>query len=171
MDGEANGGGTEAQDAQGSQAREQQGQAQGSEGKQPQVGGAPDYERAIAERDEKIAALEAQVADAAKSAEAADELRKQIDALKAQGESDRVDFQLRLAGVRNVKAARAVLGDYEGDVDKLKESEPWLFADKAQQAGGGASSTTGLPNAGAASDSGRTLKRWRRIAGLEDTDE
>lgn len=83
MDGEANGGGTEAQDAQGSQAREQQGQAQGSEGRQPQVGGATDYERAIAERDERIAALEAQVADAAKSAEAADELRARIAELKA----------------------------------------------------------------------------------------
>lgn len=76
---------------------------------EPQVSSSPDYERAIAERDERIAALEAQVAGAARSAEAADELRKEIAELKAQGESDRIDFQLQLAGVRNVKAARAVL--------------------------------------------------------------
>lgn len=95
---------------------------------QPQVGGAPDYERAIAERDERIAALEAQVADAAKSAEAAEELRAQIAELKAQGESDRVDFRLRLAGARNLKAARAVLADHDGDVEALVAAEPWLFS-------------------------------------------
>lgn len=52
-----------------------------------------------------------------------------IAELEARGESDRIDFQLRLASVRNVKAARAVLADHDGDVDELKESEPWLFTD------------------------------------------
>lgn len=63
--------------------------------------GAVDYERTIGERDARIAELEAQVAEAAKSAETADELQQQIAELKAQGESDRIDFQLRLAGVRS----------------------------------------------------------------------
>ena len=104
-----------------------------------------DYQAAIAERDKKIAAL--------------------VDELRAQGESDRIDFKLQLAGVRNVKAARAVLGDHAGDVDALKEAEPWLFADTpAKQQGG----KTGLPNAGAASDEGKTMKRWREIAGIAD---
>ena len=63
------------------------------------------------------------------------------------------------------KAARAVLGDHAGDVDALKEAEPWLFADTpAKQQGG----KTGLPNAGAASDEGKTMKRWREIAGIAD---
>ena len=88
-----------------------------------------DWEKAVAERDEKIAALEAQVAEAAKNAETAEQLRGEIAELKAQGESDRIDFKLQLAGVRNVKAARAVLADHGGDVDALKEAEPWLFAD------------------------------------------
>ena len=39
----------------------------------------------IAERDERIAALEQQVADAAKNAEAAEALRSEIAELKAQG--------------------------------------------------------------------------------------
>ena len=71
--------------------------------------------------------------------------------------------------MRNVKAARAVLADHGGDVDALKEAEPWLFVDTSaakQQSG-----TTGLPNAGTSSDEGKTMRRWRKIAGLDDSDE
>lgn len=128
-----------------------------------------DWEKAVAERDEKIAALEAQVAKAAKNAETAEQLRSEIAELKAQGESDRIDFRLQLAGVRNVKAARAMLGDYDGEVDALKAAEPWLFADaRTTKPQGG---KTGLPNAGTSSDEGKTMKRWRRLAGLDDSDD
>jgi len=146
------------------------------------VSGSPDWEQQIAERDEKIASLEAQVAEAAKSAESAEQLRAEIAELKAQGEFDRVDFTLQLAGARNVKAARALLGEHDGDVEALKEAEPWLFSAKVSAgakgagASGGAGGTagssaggagaTGLPNAGAATDDGRTLRHWREIAGL-----
>ena len=95
------------------QAQEDLGQQQAAQDK-PQVSGA-DWGKAVAERDEKIAALEAQVAEAAKNAEAAERLRGEIAELKAQGESDRIDFRLQLAGVRNVKAARAILADHGGD--------------------------------------------------------
>lgn len=131
---------------------------------EPQVSGV-DWEKAIAERDEKIAALEQQVADAAKNAEAAEALRGEIAELKAQGESDRIDFKLQLAGVRNIKAARAVLDNHGGDIDKLKDEEPWLFADVPTSQQGG---RTGLPNAGTSSDEGKTMKRWRKLAGLDD---
>lgn len=147
-------------------AQEDLGREQAQE-EQPQVSGV-DWEKAIAERDEKIAALEQQVADAAKNAEAAEALRGEIAELKAQGESDRIDFKLQLAGVRNVKAARAVLEDHGGDVDTLKEAEPWLFADvPAKQQGG----KTGLPNAGTSTDADKTMKRWRRLAGLDDSND
>ncbi len=127
-----------------------------------------DWEKAVAERDEKIAALEAQVAEAAKNAETAEQLRGEIAELKAQGESDRIDIKLQLAGVRNVKAARALLDDHGGDVDSLKTAEPWLFADApAKQRGG----TTGLPNAGTSTDAGKTMRRWRRLAGLDDSND
>lgn len=56
-------------------------------------------------------------------------------------------------------------------MDKLKEAEPWLFVTVGKHANGGSagsSGTTGLPNAGAASDEGKTLKHWREIAGLTD---
>ena len=113
------------------------------------------------------------MAEAAKNAETAEQLRGEIAELKAQGESDRINFKLQLAGVRNVKAARALLGDHGNDVDKLKEAESWLFEASGKHAKGGnaGSDTTGLPNAGAASDEGKTLKHWREIAGLTDDDK
>lgn len=127
-----------------------------------------DWEKTVAECDEKIAALEAQMAEAAKNAETAEQLRSEIAELKAQGESDRIDFKLQLAGVRSVKAARAVLADHGGDVDALKEAEPWLFADAPVKQQGG---KTGLPNAGTSTDSGKTMKRWRRLSGLDDSND
>lgn len=147
-----------AQDERGQQAPQEQSQVSGV-----------DWGKAIAERDGRIAELEAQVASAAKNAEAAEALRGEIAELKAQGESDRIDFQLQLAGVRNVKAARAVLADHGGDVEALKEAEPWLFADApvVKPQGG----TTGFPNAGTSTDEGKTMRLWRRLAGLDDSND
>ena len=167
MDGEQNGSQAAKQGAENEPQVEQQ---EATQGQQQEVSGA-DYEKAIAERDERIAALEAQVADAAKNAEAAEALRGEIAEVKAQAESDRIDFKLQLAGVRNVKAARALLGDHDNDIDKLKEAEPWLFAKHLAGDAGGGSGTTGLPNAGAASDEGKQLKHWRELAGLTDKED
>lgn len=44
-----------------------------------------------------------------------------------------------------MKAARAILADHGNDIDRLKEAEPWLFADAPVKQQGG---RTGLPNAG-----------------------
>lgn len=174
MDGETNGSQEAAQGAQ-DQAQQEQ-QQEGTQGTQEVTGSnsGTDWEKQIADRDARIAELEGQVAEAAKNAETAEQLRGEIAELKAQGESDRIDFKLQLAGVRNVKAARALLGDHGNDVDKLKEAEPWLFEATGKHAKGGnsgGSGTTGLPNAGAASDEGKTLKHWREIAGLTDDDD
>lgn len=174
MDGETNGSQEAAQGAQ-DQAQQEQ-QQEGTQGTQEVTGSnsGTDWEKQIADRDARIAELEGQVAEAAKNAETAEQLRGEIAELKAQGESDRIDFKLQLAGVRNVKAARALLGDHGNDVDKLKEAEPWLFEATGKHAKGGntgGSGATGLPNAGAASDEGKTLKHWREIAGLTDDDD
>lgn len=121
-------------------------QAGGQEGQQAQEGSqvaGTDYEKAIAERDGRIAEL------------------------KAQGEGERIDFALQLAGVRNVKTAKALLDDYDGDIQALKAAEQWLFSDApAKQSG-----KTGLPNAGTASDNGKVMKCWRRLAGLDDPED
>lgn len=128
-----------------------------------------DYEAALKERDERIAALEGEIAEAAKTAESAEKLRAEMDELRRRGDEERVGFELTIAGARNVKAARALLSDYDNDVDKLKAAEPWLFGTSApapMQAG-----ATGLPNAGAATDEGAQMRRWRAIAGLPEDKE
>lgn len=128
-----------------------------------------DYEAALKERDERIAALEGEIAEAAKTAESAEALRKEMDELRRRGDEERVGFELQLAGARNVKAARALLPDYDNAIDKLKAAEPWLFgAGAAAPAQAGA---TGLPNAGAATDEGAQMRRWRKIAGIDDEEE
>lgn len=125
-----------------------------------------DYEAALKERDAQIAELEKTIAEAAKTADAAKALRAEMDELRRQGDEQRIGFELQLAGVRNVKAARAPLPDHDDDIEKLKAAEPWLFGEGAPaptQTG-----ATGLPNAGAATDEGATMKRWREIAGLDE---
>lgn len=128
------------------------------------AGAAGDFERQLAERDAEISALRAQVAEAAKTAEATDALNARIQELEAKAATERVDFELRLAGCRSTRAARALLDDHKGDVGALKEAEPWLFDDGTPAPRG----VTGLPNAGAASGDEAAVKRWREIAGLED---
>lgn len=116
-----------------------------------------DYERALAERDAKIAVLEGVIAEAAKTADAAEKLCAEMDELRRQGDEQRIGFELQLAGVRNVKATRALLPDHDNDIEKLKAAEPRLFGEGAPvpaQTG-----ATGLPSAGAATDEGATMKR------------
>lgn len=125
-----------------------------------------DYEAVLAERDARIAELEGEIAEAAKTTEGAEALRREMDELRRKGAEERVGFELQIAGARNVKAARALLGDYDNDIEKLRAAEPWLFGTGA--AAPAQTGATGLPNAGAASDEGATLKRWRKIAGIED---
>ena len=173
-DGEQNGTqGTQGSQQENNQQQTSQQPQQETQQQEPQQQKAPAgvdaeaLEKQLAERDCRIAELEAQVAEASKNAETADGLREEIAALRQQGADERIEFTLMLAGCRNVKAAKAVLEDHGGDVDKLKEAEPWMFADApAKQAG-----KTGLPNAGAAADEGKTLKHWREIAGLADDDK
>lgn len=128
-----------------------------------------EYEVALRERDERIAALEGEIAEAARTAESAEKLRAEMDELRRRGDEERVGFELQIAGARNVKAARALLPDYDDDIEKLRAAEPWLFgAGAAAPAQAGA---TGLPNAGAATDEGAQMRRWRAIAGIDDEEE
>lgn len=91
-----------------------------------------------------------------------------MDQLRRRGDEERVGFELQLAGARNVKAARALLPDHDNDIEKLKAAGPWLFSASSAPAPTGA---TGLPNAGAATDEGATMRRWRGIAGLPEYKE
>lgn len=106
------------------------------------------HDREIAEKDAKIAELQAKVEEAAKTEEGRKQLQEEIAALKAEQADERTSHKLELAGCRNVKAAKALLDDYDGDVAKLKSECPYLFEeDKHKQSG----STGGKPG-GAASE-------------------
>ena len=84
------------------------------------------------------------------------ELKKELDDLKAEMAGERVAHKLEMAGCRNVKAAKALLDDYDGDVDKLKEGCPYLFEGK--KAG-----STGLKPEGGASDLDDKLDKAIRL--------
>lgn len=105
------------------------------------AGAGTNYEVLLAERDAKIAELEGAIAEAVKSAGAAEALCAEMDELRRQGEEQRVEFELAMGGARSVRAARALLDEHGWDVSKLKEAEPWLFEGAAPRQGG----KTGLP--------------------------
>lgn len=123
---------------------------------------------ALAERDVRIRELETSVAEAARTVESAEKLRAEIDELRRAGDEQRIGFELQIAGARNVKAARVLLEDHDGDVEKLKAAEPWLFESGSAGAAPAPTGKTGLPAAGASDDSSAQLKRWRKIAGLDE---
>lgn len=106
-----------------------------------------DWKRQLADRDAEIARLKETAAD------------------------EKLGYELRLAGARNVKAAKALLADFKGDIAALKAAEPWMFEAAAAPKGEEPAGKTGLSSSGAATDEGATLKRWRKIAGLDDEDK
>ena len=174
MDGEVDGTQTQGEEQQGVQGGEAAGveqsgqaeevgnEAQGVDGGDAGGTGDAEYRAALADRDKKIAELEARIADAAKTVESANALAKQIEELKAATDAERVGYELRLAGCRSVRAGRVLLAEHEGDMAALKKAEPWLF--------GGAVGTgaTGLEPAGASKGEGDEMRRWYEIAGIED---
>lgn len=151
--------------------REAEAQEPRPEGEEAEEGAGADgpegFRALIDARDRRIAELEAEVAGAAESKARADELGRRIEELKAESAEERVGYELRLAGARSVKAARAVLADYDGDIGALRAAEPWMFRQAPA-----ASGASGLEPAGAAGGSdGRALRRWERIAGVADEEE
>ena len=118
------------------------------------------YARDMEAKDAEIAKLQEQLAEAAKTEEGRKELQKQIDEMKASQADERVTYKLEMAGCKNTKAAKALLDDYDGDVDKLKEACPYLFEGKKE------SGSTGGKPAGAPSDSAKRLAEARKLAGI-----
>lgn len=85
------------------------------------------YQRDMKAKDDKIAELQAQLDEKSKTEEGRAELKDELDKLKAEMTDERVSHKLEMAGCRNVKAAKALLDDYDGDVAKLKDACPYLF--------------------------------------------
>lgn len=91
------------------------------------------YNRDIAAKDAEIADLRKQLDEAIKTEEGRKALEAKISKLEADQADERVTHKLEMAGCKSVKAAKALLEDYEGDVGKLKAEHPYLFeAEKPQ---------------------------------------
>lgn len=104
------------------------------------------YQRDIEAKDKQIAELQAQLDEKSKTEEGRAALKAELDRLKADMADERVDHKLELAGCLNAKAAKALLGDYDGDVAKLKEGCPYLFGAEKK------TGSTGLKPEGGAGD-------------------
>lgn len=129
-----------------------EGEGEGSEGDDPKDKhgkpgiNAQKYKRDMEAKDAKIAELEKQVEELSATEEGRKKLQKQIDDLKAEQAEERVSHKLEMAGCKSVKAAKALLDDFDGDVDKLKAEHSYLFDDDKHKQSG---STGGKPGGSA----------------------
>lgn len=88
------------------------------------------YQRDMKAKDDRIAELEAKLNENAKTEEGREKLQQEIADLKKEIADEHINHKLEMEKCRNLKAAKALLDDYDGDVKKLKEAEPWLFEDE-----------------------------------------
>lgn len=85
-----------------------------------------------------IAKVEAE-RDAAKAeAEGYKALKDEFEQWKAEQETTKTESALKAAGCHDVVAASARLGEFDGDIEKLKEAAPYLFTstDNSKSTGG-----------------------------------
>lgn len=104
--------------------------------------------------------------DAAKAeADGYKALKAEFDEWKAQQEAAKAEGALKSAGCIDTVAAAARLGEFDGDVAKLKEAAPYLFAssDKSKSTGG---SQKGTPDP----EDERTAN-MRKLMGLDTEKE
>lgn len=98
------------------------------------------YNRDLKAKQDEIDELRAQLDEKSKTEEGRAKLKQQLDEMSAKFEAEKVKHKLEMAGCLNAKAAQALLDDYDGDVEKLKEACPYLFSDGKQKQTG----STGL---------------------------
>ena len=85
------------------------------------------HEKEIAAKDKEIADLKKQIAESAATEEGSKALEEKIAKLEAAQAEERTAHKLEMAGCVDVKAAKARLDDFDGDVAKLKGECPYLF--------------------------------------------
>lgn len=103
------------------------------------------HDKEVAELNAEIAKLKAEAKDAAENKAKREEFEKKAADLEAKMAEAETAHRLELAGCRSVKAAKALLDDYDGDVSKLKAEHPYLF-EAEKQTGRAGGKPGGTPN-------------------------
>lgn len=116
------------------------------------------YERERREWEAKVADLQAKLDGKDGDGDRVAKLEADLKAMQDRLADEKLTASLAAAGCVNAKAAKAVLGDYDGDVDKLKADCPYLF--RKSQSG----STGGAP-AGATGTHEDRVRKAREAAG------
>lgn len=114
------------------------------------------HEKEIAAKDKEIADLKDQIAKALATEEGRKSLEEKIAKLEAAQAEERTAHKLEIAGCVDVKAAKARLDDFDGDVAALKAECPYLFEEKRKPG------TTELPPTGAAKGPAKTIREALR---------
>lgn len=120
------------------------------------------YARDMKAKDDEIADLKAQIAKASETKESREEFEAKIKKLEDDQAAMKLDYELKLAGCVNTKAAKAIIDDFDGDIMKLKGGAPYLFEQEKQTKG-----STGKKPEGAASSSDSMLAEARKAAGIK----
>ena len=84
-----------------------------------------------------IAKLEAERDAARAEAEGYKGLKAEFEAWKAEQEAEKTSAALKAAGCHDVVAASARLGEFGGDIEKLKAAAPYLFSTVGDKSTGG----------------------------------
>ena len=166
-------GGTEPTQAGGpdpSKAGVSQGEPQGEGAQEGEEGGVLDshgqkgvalgkYKRDIQAKDDEIAELKRQLEAASAKAGEGDRALEEVNKLRQELKDKDLDASLAQLGCVDTKAARARLSDFGGDVEKLRDSCPYLFK---------ASGTSGLRPAGSGNATAEQRRsKARAAAGLK----
>lgn len=118
------------------------------------------HDKEVAELNAEIAKLKAEAKEAAENKAKREEYEKKAADLEAKMADSEITHKLEMAGCKNVKAAKALLDDYEGDVSKLKNDCPYLFGTEKQ------TGSTGKKPEGAPGSSEKMLEDARKVAGI-----
>ena len=131
----ANGENANGENANGGNANGEGAQGDGNEGDDGKVldsHGQPGinkerHDKEVAELRKQIEELKADAAEAAESKAKRAEYEQKVSDLEGKLADSELSRKLEKVGCRSVKAAKALLPDYDGDVEKLRAAEPFLF--------------------------------------------